>query len=192
MGTLKIATAPSEEPVTLAEMRLQLGITQASDTGRDALITSRIKSARRVAESYMRRAIITQTWDLYSDQFQESFDLLPDLQTVTYVKYYDEAGVLQTLDSSYYQVDTVNHRLARGYLMQWPLARQVLNAVQIRFVSGYGVTAAVPEDIRDAIKFIVGHWENYQSDIERGGLLTRIPFAVEHLLSPYRDRRAGP
>lgn len=190
--TLRIFAAPAEEPVTLAEVRVQMGKNQVVDTARDTIITARIKAARRAAENFTRRALITQTWDLYVDCFEETHDLKADLQTVTFVKYTDEAGVVQTMATTDYQVDTVNHRVVRGYNLCWPLTRRVPNAVQIRHVSGYGLSASVHEDIKEAIKFTVAHWEKYQGGIEGGVTMTRIPYAVEHLLWPYRDLRGGP
>jgi uncharacterized phiE125 gp8 family phage protein len=185
----RIFTEPAAEPVTLAEMRDWLGIKQAADTARDVVITSRIKSARRAAESFARRAFVTQTWDLYADEFEDAFDLLPNLQSVTFVKYTDEDGVVQTMATTDYQVDTINHRVVSAYDTEWPTIRAVPNAVQIRYVCGYGLAAAVPEEIKEAIKFTVGHWENFQAGIEGGVTMTRIPYAVEHLLWPYRDMR---
>lgn len=188
---LRIVTAPTVEPVTLAEVRLQMGKNQTTDTTRDTIITARIKAARLAAEAFTRRALITQTWDLYADCFEETHDLMADLQTVTFVKYTDEAGVVQTMATTDYQVDTISHRVVRGYNLCWPLTRRVPNAVQIRHVSGYGLAVSVPEDIKEAIKFTVGHWEKFQSGIEGGVTMTRIPFAVEHLLGPYRDFRGA-
>jgi uncharacterized phiE125 gp8 family phage protein len=185
----RIAIEPTEEPVTLAEMRLQLGITQATDTARDSIITARIKAARRVAENFTSRAFVTQTWDLYADSFEDVFDLLANLQSVTFVKYTDTDGVLRTMDAADYQVDAVNHRILPAYGDAWPSTRAVANAVQIRYVCGYGLSAAVPQDIKEALKFIIGHWENFQGGIEGGVTMTRIPYAVEHLLWPYRDLR---
>ena len=63
---MKIVTPPLIEPVSLAEVKEQIGI-QATDTVSDALITRRIVEARKYAEDYTGRALITQTrekrWD---------------------------------------------------------------------------------------------------------------------------------
>lgn len=187
--TNRIFTEPASEPVTLAELRDWLGIKQATDTSRDAVITSRIKSARRVAEDFTRTAFITQTWDFYADDFADSLELKSKLQSVTFLKYTDEDGTVQTMDAADYQIDLINHRIVPAYDTEWPCTRAVPNAVQVRYVCGYGVATAVPEDIKEAIKFIVGHWENFQASIEGGVTMTRIPYAVENLLWPYRDMR---
>lgn len=187
--TFKLKTAPVAEPVTLAEVKQQLGITQLSDITRDNVITARIVSARRWAESHCRRAFVTQTWYLYADEFADTYDLLADLQSVSSVKYYDTDGTLQTLAADQYLVDTVNSRLYPAYGVTWPSTRDRANAVVIEFISGYGLAVSVPHDIKEAIMFIVGHWENYQSSIEGAVRISTIPYAVTQLLAPYVDLR---
>jgi uncharacterized phiE125 gp8 family phage protein len=188
--TNRIKTPPALEPVTLADMRTQLGIIQSSDTSRDEVIKTRIVSARRWAESYMRRALITQTWTQYNNGFDDHFDLLADLQSVTSIKYLDKYGVQQTLSSTIYYVDTVNSRVWLKTGQVWPDTYVQPNAVEIEYISGYGGVSSVPVDIIDAIKFIVGHWENYQSALE-GARISTIPYAVEQLLRPYVDMRSA-
>ena len=58
----RIFTEPEVEPVSLAEMRQHLGITQATDTSRDEILTARIKSARIWCENSTRKQFIYQTW----------------------------------------------------------------------------------------------------------------------------------
>ena len=65
---LKINTAPTEEPVTLAEAKTHLR-EDLADVGNDALITILITAARLHAENVCRRAFVTQKWDLYLDAF---------------------------------------------------------------------------------------------------------------------------
>jgi hypothetical protein len=101
----------------------------------------------------------------------------------------DSSAVLQTLDTSIYVIDVVDNRIHLAYRKSWPTVYDQANAVQIEYISGYGLASSVPEEIKDAIKFIVGHWENYQSTIE-GARITTIPYAVEQLLAPYRDLRS--
>ena len=200
MIKLILKTAPAVEPVSLAEMRAMLGITDGSDTHRDAVITARITAARRWAEEHCRRAFVTQTWTLHADRFwcyrttdrrygPYPFDLKPALQSVTSVKYIDTAGTQQTLAADQYQVDTVNSRLYSAYGVNWPVTRRQPNAVEIEHVSGYGAASTVPQEIKESLMFIVGHWENYQSSIEGAVRVTTIPYAVTQLLSPYVDLR---
>jgi len=189
MTRLILKTAPAVEPVTLAEVKQHLGITQLSDITRDDVITARIISARRWAEQHCRRAFITQTWTLYADHFQPALDLLADLQSVTSVKYIDGDGAQQTLAADQTKIDTVNSRLYPAYNVSWPSSRVQVNAIEIEHISGYGVASYVPQDIKEAILFVVGHWENYQSSIEGAVRISTIPYAVTQLLAPYVDLR---
>lgn len=187
----QIKTPPDEEPVTLAEMRAHLGITQATDTSRDSIITSRIVSARQWAENFTRTAFITQTWVGYAADFPlcSCIGLKTPLQSVTNVKYLDDNGVQQTLDTSLYQVDTVSASIVPTWGTSWPTVRVQLNSVQIEYVSGYGDPEDVPESIKEAIKFIVGQWEVFQSSIEGVMRPFTIPNAAKQLLDNYVDMR---
>ena len=52
------------------------------------------------------------------------------------------------------------------------------------FTSGAAqkVAVAVPEIVVEAIIVLVGHWTNFQSRIEGGNFITRVPLAVEQML----------
>src|SRR3974377_971688 len=63
---LDLITPPAVEPVTLAEAKQHARVEYPDD---DALITGMIVAARRMAETRLRSALITQTWNLYLDSF---------------------------------------------------------------------------------------------------------------------------
>lgn len=194
-----VSSAPVSEPITLDEMRLHLGITQTTDTSRDSVIQTRIKAARSWAEKFTRRPFITQTFTGYYDNWPECgdytyrFDLRSPVQSVTSIKYIDEDGTQQTLSASLYDVDKSSPDrvfVIPKYGQDWPTVREYNNAVEIIYVAGYGAAAAVPEDIKEALRFIVGQWEVFQPSIEGVMRPFTIPYAAEQLLAPYRDFRA--
>jgi len=190
-----IKTPPAVEPVTLAEMRQHLGIMQAADTSRDNIITGRIISARQWCEHYTRTAFITQTLTGYAVDFpyrcqtNHAINLKTPLQSVSSVKYIDVSGVLQTLDPLLYIVDLVTASIVPAYNSTWPDVRCQINSVQVEYVSGYGLAVAVPESIKDAIRFVVGQWEVFQSSMEGVMRPFTIPNAAKQLLDPYVDMR---
>lgn len=163
---MRVITAPTVEPVTLAEVRAQIGITDATDTSSDAIITRRITEARQWAEDYMQRALITQTQEVRLDSFYGRHARLnadsrcteivklpfPNLLSVVSVKYIDVDGVEQTVSSADYVVDT--HSLVGNvrpaYGVAWPATRDEGNAVRIQYTCGYGVAAL------DSAKTITG------------------------------------
>ena len=67
-------TAPSSEPVTLTEAKLYLRV---DNTTEDALISDLIVAARMDAEKYLKRSLISQTWQLSYNEYVERAVSLP-------------------------------------------------------------------------------------------------------------------
>jgi uncharacterized phiE125 gp8 family phage protein len=180
-----VITAPAAEPVTLADVRTQLGILTA-DTASDTTITRRIIEARQYAERRQRRALITQTLQVRMDSFPCEFVLPnPPAASVSWVKYVNTDGVLTTVTATDYELDTYPlHAVVRpAYGVSWPVPRDESNAVRVQWVAGYGVDGTfVPASTREAIMLLVGHWMNFQPRIENGQFITRIPPAIDQLL----------
>lgn len=81
---LKLITAPTVEPVTLAGVKNHLRIDSEDE---NALITALITTARQLAERDTKRAFITQTWRLYLDESPAEIYLpKPPLQSVESIK----------------------------------------------------------------------------------------------------------
>lgn len=174
--SLTIKTPPAEEPVTLAETKAYLDVTDAGD---DALISSMITSARAGCESFTGRALVTQTWTLWLDSFPkrkgsgavgavasqlpvDHFDGVarsinlprPPLQSVTFLKTYDGADNPATFPAASYFVDASSQpaRLALNQGASWPaVGLRPVNGVEIEFVAGYGGASAVPSALRQGM-----------------------------------------
>ena len=187
--TLK--TAPAVEPITLAQMRQYLGINDATTTDRDAVITQRIATARQVAESYTKRALIIQTWRAVGDGFADVIPLVGPLQSVTSIKYTDGDGVQQTIASTDYYVLPLRNAVTTSYSHSWPAVRADVEPVIIEYVAGYGIAAsAVPLAIYEAIALIVLTWEKYQTSLDgMVGYPPDLPRAAKSLLDPFIDYR---
>ncbi|MBK8121716.1 MAG: phage head-tail connector protein [Sulfuritalea sp.] len=69
-----LITAPTVEPVTLAEVKSQLGI-KTADTDSDTQLTRRITEARKWAEGHMRRSLMPQTHEIRFDVFADEMEL---------------------------------------------------------------------------------------------------------------------
>ena len=189
--TLKIVTPPGEEPLTLTEAKLHARAHDADDPKTTRLIAA----ARKHTESFLQRALCTQTWDWFLDYGFGRCVLelpMPPIQSVTHIKYVDDAGVLQTLDPSKYLVLGLGHeegsRVAPAYDEIWPVVRCLPEAVQIRFVTGYGAASAVPEDIKEAMLLIIGHLYAHREE-NHDFQLHEMPLGALRLLSPYRITR---
>ena len=184
------ATAPTSEPVTKAEAKLFARIDITDD---DDLVDSLIEAARREAEIFTRRSFINTTWDLTLDEFPAEI-LLPrsPLSSVTSITYVDTSGTTQTLTSTLYRVDTKSlpGRITPSYGNTWPATQAVTNAVTVKFVVGYGATAAsVPEVIKTAIKMMVNDW--YEHRESQSEIKLYMNKATERMLWSYRVAEAS-
>lgn len=183
--TVVVYTAPATEPVSLTEAKLHLKVDGTDD---DNLITALIKAARMQAEHETRRALITQTIDVYLDAFADEI-LLPPITAVTAIIYVDENGTTQTLAADQYVVDIYSEpaRVVPAYGVSWPATREQNNAVKLRCTAGWANAAAVPEAIKSWMLLQIGHW--YANREAAAARLDPLPF-VECLLDPYRAQRA--
>ena len=211
---LKLNTAATDLPVTLAEGKAHLRV---SDTTDDDLITALIGAATVNAEQIMGRAIMPQKWQVYLDAFPFSrwapgdsylpstrvaqpyaVDLQkPPVTAVDSVKYIDADGVLTTVDPSLYQLVAGSDYTASvtpAYNQVWPEARYQPEAVQVVFSCGYANAAAVPEPIKAWIKLRLGAmYENREATVVVVGdrlTMVELPF-FDTLLDPYRVWAAG-
>lgn len=192
---LTLVTAATREPVSLEEAKDHLRYTA---TDQDALIDALIRTALESVEQFTSRAVITQTWDLKRDRFPSSAAAplrVPraPLQSVTSITYIDNDGVSQTWASSEYDVDAPSGPLApRGrilpaYSKTWPTTREVMNAVTVRFIAGYGDDGGdAPASIRQAMLLTISHLFQNREDVVVGVSAIELPQGVPALLWNYR------
>lgn len=185
---LRRVSGPGVDPVTLAEAKLHLRVDVDDD---DAYITALIGAAREMVEEVLRRALISQDWQLTLDTWPSSpFELpLPPLQSAV-VDYTDLAGASHTLATTVYGVDSASEP-GRVYLKDgqtWPSETLAeAGGVQVTFTAGYGDAGEdVPQALRQALLLLVGHlYENREAVTDTRALQTT-PLAFEYLLWPWR------
>lgn len=178
--SLIMITAPAVEPISLAEAKAQCKVETDAD---DALISGMISAARAQAEHKLNRPLITQTWERVLDAFPEGAILLGlgPVQSIASVKYYDLAGVQQTLDPATYSLDSDSNDRA-GYVLPsasastWPDTLDAANALRVRFACGYGASgAAVPPDIIAWIKARVATLYKHRDETVVSTIVVQVP-----------------
>jgi uncharacterized phiE125 gp8 family phage protein len=176
--SLRLVTAPSTYPITMAEARAQCGI-YISDTTHDAKLSPAYFAAINHVEKVLGRALMAQTWELVLDSFSDTMKIpLAPVQSITSVKYYDADDALQTLSTDCYVFDGVSNPQAvvRAPDASWPEVADGINKVIIRFVANY---TTVPEAVKFAILVLVRAWFDNPAD--------PVPPAVDALLWPNSD-----
>ena len=191
MAQYKLVTGPSSEPITLAEAKLYLRV---DDSTEDALITAIITAARRKFENDTYHYLMPQTWELYLNQNEINAEQISinksDITAISSVKYYDQSNTQQTLSTNDYQTAIQG----RPYSIQLTTVPQVYNrleAMVIRFTLGYANAAAVPEDIKTAIKTLIGTLYENRQTIVTGTQVNEVPDTYKFIMENYRNRVYG-
>lgn len=179
---IRLVTAPVVEPVSLTDAKARLRVTTSDE---DTELANYIAAARDLAEAECGRVFIDTVFSLYLDEFPGGRGeiLLPrsPVSAVAYVKYYDSAGVLQTIDTADYHTALYGPvvRVLPVWDTVWPTVQSGRpEAVEIRFTAGYGAAAsAVPRAAVEAVKVILADRYQYPDGGSRG-----IPDAARRLL----------
>ena len=177
--SLSTKTAPTGEPITLAEAKAHLNVDSADD---NTYITTLIKVARLQFETDTGRAYVSRTYYLDLDDFPNGDILLPmpPLSSVTGVTYYSTSGATSTVSSSVYGTDTVATpgRLVLQSTKSWPSANlRTYNGVRVEYVAGYGAStsASIPVLAKQGMLLLIGDMYKDRETAISGAIRTKIP-----------------
>jgi uncharacterized phiE125 gp8 family phage protein len=174
------------EPISLAEAKAHLRVTHA---GEDTLIAAMIIAARQACEGETGRSLVTQTWEKTLDLFPDAIELPnPPVLAIVSVQYIDATTTLTTtLAPVSYALDNKSEPgwLVPAYGYDWPTPLDVINAVTVTYLTGYGDASAVPEVLKAWIKLHLGNLYANRESFVLGALVAPLPFAAG-LLDPYR------
>jgi len=169
---LDVITEPTVEPVTAEQVKTYVHIDHSTE---DAIIENWIKTARKLAENFQRRAYARQTLELSFDFFPAMPIPIPrpPLVSVRSFKYFDYKNTETSFDlSDMFDID-YNHepgRIAFAYQKSWPsVSLRTLDCVKIKCVAGFdrvykaGTTTEspnsdyIPAAVKDAIYLYCGY-----------------------------------
>ena len=212
MSGIKIVTDWTVSAVATSDQKSFMRVDFSDD---DSLIAELIKASQNVIQTYLNRAITTQTLELYLDRlpfyndmnYPEGVFTAPDIEyntnfivlprppvaSVTHVKYFDDSDTEYTYASSNYYVDTISEqaRIVLRTGKSWPTVTETrnANAYVVIYVAGYGGASDVPEPIVQAIKLLTAHlYENREAVTSLG--VNAIPYTIGAMLQPYRILRS--
>jgi len=198
--------SPAVQALTLAYVKQHI---RALGTTDDTLTSVYIDAAASYFEEQTGRQLLTATREAWIDAFpfvggsgsDARIELpKPPLQSVTSVKYIDSSGVLQSyqggspLANLFTTSIPVGPYAQRGFVEPvsggvWPIARAQTGTVRIRYVCGYGNTAAdIPPLIRGILCFLVGHFDTFRSAVHeaaRGNVIV-LPYGVQMLMDGFK------
>ena len=201
---LQLVTAPTQEPVSLAEARLHLRVDFSDD---DALIMALIRSARLAAETITGRQLVTARWKYILDSFPgpslmgvpagRPFTLpghailIPKapVQTIVSIDYLDMNRTPQTMPAANYIADLACEpaRITPVFGQIWPIPLPQIAAVSVTFDAGYGNPADVPEGLKSGMLLRIGSLYQNREEVAAmaRGKIDPLPF-IDGLLDPYK------
>ena len=206
MSGITVDTAPTGETLTESEIRNYLRV---DDSGELATLQLLRVAARKFFESYTGRSVLTQTLTLSIDDvngdgyairegfyerpdinFHKNYIVLPSspVQSVTHIKTYDDDDVATTMAASKYYLDRVRDP-ARVILRTgetWPTSLRVANAIEIKYVAGYGSAAAVPQDLKVGMLMHIAYMYDQRGDMKNYQETINLPPMVRQLYQPFK------
>lgn len=163
---IQLVTKPTELPVDIEAAKSHVRLDSDEDQN---LLQGMIATATKLAENYLRRAIMTQTWKQYFDAWPACGVELAKapLQSVTHIKTYDDSDVATTFAASNYQVDAISQpgRIALRSSGSVPTPTRTLNGIEIQFVCGYNSDPnEIPADIKSGVLDLVAWLYEHRGD----------------------------
>tara|TARA_R100000329_G_scaffold146013_1_gene132144 strand:+ start:250 stop:927 length:678 start_codon:yes stop_codon:yes gene_type:complete len=204
MAGVTVQTAETEYAVTTTELKNHLKIDNSDD---DAELTVIQKAVHNWAKRTTGRSITTQTLNMFIDSVYQpdivikegayiGIDqdinrrsiILPEspVASITHVKYYDDDDTATTYAATKYYLD--NAAVPAKFVLRqgesYPTGLRVANALEIRYVAGYGASSAVPQDIKLACLSYAANLYEHRGDTLDGKPIVAPPTAVQ-LIRPY-------
>lgn len=184
---LRLISPPADLAVPLGDVRDHIGL-EPGDA--ESEITVKTIAATAVLDGphgLLGRALVTQRWCVCLDSFQDDFTVpLPPTQSVDAIRYFDAAGVFQTLDPAAYAVRGTDPAVIMRANTAWPTVQKRPDAVQIEITAGYGdFSIHVPPMLRHAIAAYARHLFDDREFFVPARLRTA-PHGFEQMIQPYR------
>lgn len=176
--SLTLIAPPTQEPVSLAELKDHMKITGAAE---DAAIAGLGVAARQMIEARFGLAIIAQGWRLTLDAPPRCALTLP-LSPVAAI---DSLGVIKngvTEVASPGGYETQTGPVGRVLINSPLITDRKIGGVIIAFTAGWADAASVPDELKLAVKTLAAHFYEHR---EGEGA----PPAIAPLLAAYRQVR---
>lgn len=166
---LEVVVDATDLVVSVDEFKMGARVTSGSVE--DAFIGGLLRSAQVMVENHVGMSLAPRTLRMRASHWpgcQGLVMMYPPVVAVASVKYLDDAGVLQTLPTSNYDVDidgNLRPTISLAWSQTWPILRRHPAPVQVEYTSGKAA-ANCPAPLKEAIRMIAQDlYENRESQI---------------------------
>lgn len=171
-GLVRVA-APAAEPLTLAETKEFLRITHEDDNAR---IGDMMIAARSLAEQWLKRSLVTQSWKLsFEDAICGSIRLpMGPVQSISSVVSSDINAVATTVAAGAYALSPAKDALVVDSIITG-------TRIDVTYVAGYGSGSQIPKPIK------LGMLQHIAAMYDGEMTLAPIPDSVLGYYMPFRE-----
>lgn len=195
---LIVKTAPSSEPITLAEAKTHLRITHGLE---DDYINLLIKVAREKFEKDTERVCVQTTYELYLDSltYNDQFNCDVVLFKCPIISVDEVAVLADDTTSTYTPISSDTYKSdvkgepGRILFSTFPDYGDQMNAIRITFKAGYAplvesVTdlTKVPEQAKQAMKLLIGHFYENRQNVVTGTQVNEVPMTYQYLMEQFK------
>jgi uncharacterized phiE125 gp8 family phage protein len=187
-----LVTAPTWEPLTVAQGKLRAGLEWADGDPRDDLMRGFIAAARSKVEQDTGLALPEQTRDIYLDAVRGILTLpalSKPLQALTSITSTDSAGVPHVLDPAIYVVDLASARIGLALTGAWPTDLAPFQPYVLRIVAGWATVELLTADaplLVHAVGLLTAHYATVGRDLTTvGTIITTTPEGYEAAIASY-------
>ena len=179
-----VVTTPANNLViTLGDAKLHLRV---DDDSEDDLITALIQSATKSAEHHTGLKLLRETaYTLMGLFYDEVRFFRNPVYQISSITYYDKNNALQTLSTSHYYSQVVNGVYTIRF-HETPETYNRMDCVKITFTCGFATANEVPQDIKSAIKLMIGHLYENRQGVLVGTITSELPIGIKYLLDQNR------
>ena len=181
MNVTRPAYATGTDVISLADIKEFLRVDHDDE---DTTVGALLDTAVAHVSDYTNRSFLTGgEATFFLNRWRPAALAFGPVKTIQHVKYFDTAGVLQTLDSSKYYTDSIRDNSTIIYFHDVP-DLQEYNAQPVYITATVGTTPSA--NIKHAVRMLCAHWYENRRAVITGTVATQMPMAVESLLNPER------
>lgn len=192
----EVITPPSEEAVTLEQIKMQL---QETRSDQDTLIQSITTAARQWVEEFTGRTLMDTTYELSLEEYPQGWSRIelrrPPIIEIETFTYTDSNGAEQEIAADQYVLARgLKPFIAPAWGISWPATRSQVGSLKIRYRAGYAQAGSpdgrylIPQPLIAAIKLLAAHLFENREAVTSGTQISEVPFTVDALCKPYRTR----
>lgn len=180
-------TAPAFAPVSLSEMKRQIGISELLHI-HDAFLEQLCSAACDLIEQDTGLVLAQAEYELVYHALPQAIELPIRPVSSAEIEYRDQDGVWQSLPSAQWLILAPRYAptITPRHGVSWPAVHGDPDSVRVRCVAGFESASEIPPRARQAVLLLVGHWFAQRDPVQPAVNPQALPPAYSLLVTSLR------